>query len=300
MDLRYELAKAIHASAPEDGVNKTSLPGAYCVKFSHSDCRWQRWHASLCIVVQGHTEITLDSEVYQYHGVHYIATPVDLPVNSHLYAEGPEQPFLCLKIMFDSAILNELAAQIETDLPNEQGESLRAMFIGKADDTMLETAIRLGKLFQAPEDAPVLGPLAVKEIFYRLLKGPDGPALRQFIRSGSKMYKISQAIYTLRANLSGDIDVVSLAKTASMSRSAFFKAFKEATAMSPIQYQKRLRLLEARRLMAVDGETAESAAFSVGYSSASQFSREYSRMFQCSPMRDVLKIKENNDIYQLL
>lgn len=299
MDLRYELARAIHASAPKDGVNKTSLPGAYCVKFSHSDCRWQRWHASLCIVVQGHTEITLDSEVYRYNGVHYIATPVDLPVNSHLYAEGPEQPFLCLKIMFDSAILNELAAQIETDLPNEQEESLRAMFIGKTSEPMLETAIRLGKLFQAPEDAPVLGPLAVKEIFYRLLKGPDGPALRQFIRSGSKMYKISQAIYTLRANLSGDIDVVSLAKTASMSRSAFFKAFKEATAMSPIQYQKRLRLLEARRLMAVNGETAESAAFSVGYSSASQFSREYSRMFQCSPMRDVLKIKENNDIYQL-
>lgn len=101
------------------------------------------------------------------------------------------------------------------------------MLIGKASDAMLEAAIRLGKLFQVPEDALVLGPLAVKEIFHRLLKGPDGPALRQFVRSGSKMYKISQAIYTLSTNLSGDIDVAFLAKAAGMSRSSFFKRLKK-------------------------------------------------------------------------
>lgn len=300
MDLQYELAKIIDLSSPEDGVHKTFLPGTYCVKFSHLDCRWQRWHASLCIVAQGHTEIMLDSEVYRYDGIHYIAAPIDLPVTSRLYALTPDRPFLCLKILFDSVTLTEIAAQIEKGSPNEVEEPARAMFIGKVSVQMLEAAIRLGKLSRTPGDAPILGPLVIKELFYHLLKGPDGPALRQFVRSGSKMYKISQEIYTLRANLSEDMDVASLAKAANMSRSAFFKAFKEATAMSPIQYQKRLRLLEARRLMAVDGETAEGSAFKVGYNSASQFSREYSRMFGSSPLRDVMKIKKNDDIYQLL
>lgn len=299
MDLRLELAKIINQSSPGDGVHKTPLSGTYCVKFSHLDCRWQRWHASLCIVAQGCTEITLDSEVYRYGGVHYIATPVDLPVTSRLFAATPEQPFLCLKIIFDSVTLNEVAAQIEKDFPSETEKSLRAIFIGEASNQMLEAAIRLGKLFQVPEDAPVLGPLVIKEIFYRLLKGPNGPALREFVHSGSKMYKISQAIYTFRASLSEDMDVASLAKTANMSRSAFFKTFKEVTAMSPIQYQKRLRLLEARRLMAEDGETAEGSAFMVGYNSASQFSREYSRMFGNSPSRDVVNIKKASNVHQV-
>jgi len=221
-------------------------------------------------------------------GAHYIATPIDLPVTIRLFAATPEQPFLCLKIEFDSLYLSEVAAQIEKNFPNETENPLRAMFIGKASDQILEAAIRLGKLFQVPEDAPVLGTLVIKEILYHLLKGPDGPALRQFVRSGSKMHKISQAIYALRSELSEDVDVTSLAKAVNMSRSAFFKYFKEVTAMNPIQYQKRLRLLEARRLMTDGGETAEGSAFKVGYNSTSQFSREYSRMFGNSPLRDVM------------
>lgn len=131
----------------------------------------------------------------------------------------------------------------------------------------------------------------IKEMFYHLLKGPDGPAIRQYVRSGSTMHKISQAIYSLQSELHDDVDVAALAKAANMCRSAFFKHFKEATAMSPIQYQKRLRLLEARRLMIDEGETAEGSAFRVGYNSASQFSREYSRMFGNAPLRDAMKMK---------
>src|SRR6266478_3721091 len=152
-------------------------------------------------------------------------------------------------------------------------------------------ALRLGRLFQVPEDAAVLGSLVIKEILYHLLKGADGPAIRQFVRSGSNMHKISQAIYSLRSELDDDVDVAALAKAANMSRSAFFKHFKEVTAMSPIQYQKRLRLLEARRLMVDEDETAERSSFRVGYRSASQFSREYARMFGVSPRRDTSKIR---------
>jgi AraC-type DNA-binding domain-containing proteins len=301
MNLRLELANIINSFSPGDGVHETPLSGVYCIKFSHLDRRMkQYWHASLCIVAQGCIEIILNRETYCYNGVHYIASLIDLPVTSRLIAATPEQPFLCLKIEFDSLALSEVVAQIEKDFSKEAKKPLRAMFIEKASDQMLEAAIRLGKLFQAPEDAPFLEPLVIKEILYYLMKGPDGQAFRQFVRSGSTMYKISQAIYTLNAKLSEDADITSLAKATNMSRSAFFKRFKEVTGMSPIQYQKRLRLLEARRLMINDGETAENSAFKVGYNSASQFNREYSRLFGNSPLRDVIKIKQNGNTYQIL
>ena len=294
-DLRSDLAKIINRFSPGDGAHESPLPGTYCMKLSRPGHRTKEvWRASLCIVAQGSKEIILGREVYRWDRTHYIATAIDLPVTSRVSSATPEKPFLCLKIDFNSLTLSEVAAQLETG-PKETENPLRAVFIGKTSDQMLEAAIRLGKLFHVPEDASVLGPLVTKEILYHLLKGADGPAIRQFVRSGSKMHKISQAIYNLRSELSEDVDVTSLAKAAKMSRSAFFEHFKKVTAMSPIQYQKRLRLLEARRLLIHEGETAEGAAFKVGYNSASQFSREYSRMFGSSPLRDALRLKRTGD-----
>lgn len=301
-DLRLELAQIINLFSPRDGLNESPLSGTHCIKFSRPDRHTKRyWRASLSIVAQGCKEIILGNEIYRYDDeAHYVVTPIDLPITSRVCSATPEKPFLCLKIDFDPLTVSEVAAQLENGFPKEMANPLRAVFIGKASDHMLDAAIRLGKLFQTPEDAPVLGALVIKELLYHLLKGADGPAIRQFVRSGSKMHKISQAIYSLRAKLDDEVDVAALAKAANMSRSAFFKQFKEVTAMSPIQYQKRLRLLEARRLMTDEGETAESSAFKVGYNSASQFSREYSRMFGDSPLRDVGKIKRTgNPIHQI-
>lgn len=291
-DLLSDLTKIISRVSTRDGFYESPVHGARCIKFSHTGRRAkQHWHASFCIVAQGCKEIILDRKAHRLDGGHYILTPIDLPVTSRIFAATPENPFLCLQIIFDAQTLSEVAAQIEKDSPQEATPPLRALFVGKASDQMLDAAIRLAKLFQFPDDASVLGPLAIKEIFYHLLKGSDGPAIRQFVRSGSKMHKISQSIYTLRSDLTDEVDVAALAKDASMSRSAFFKHFKEVTAMSPIQYQKRLRLLEARRLMIEEGESAEGSAFKVGYNSASQFSREYSRMFGNSPLRDTIKAR---------
>ena len=250
------------------------------------------WGSSLCIVAQGCKEIILGRGVYRSEDAHYIATPIDLPVISRVTSAAPERPFLCLKITLDPLVLGEVEAQIEKDLPSETEGSLRGIFVGGASERMLDAAIRLGKLFRTPDDARVLGPLIVKEILYHLLRGADGPAIRQFIRTGSTMHRVSQAIYSLSAGLSDSVDVGALAKAANMSRSAFFKHFKDATSMSPIQYQKRLRLLEARRLMVDEGETAEGSASRVGYNSPSQFSREYSRMFGSSPSRDARHAKQ--------
>lgn len=295
-DSWLDLAKMIDLFTPGDGVHESPVPGVNCIKFSRSERRTKRhWRASLGIIAQGCKEIALGRDVYRYDEAHYIATPIVLPVTSRIFSASPEKPFLCLLIDLDPLILSEVAAQLEGGSPKEVGDAQRAVFIGKASDGMLDAAIRLGRLFQKPEDAPVLGSLVIREIFYHLLKGADGLAIRQFVRSGSKMHKISQAIYRLRSEPGDDVDVAALADGANMSRSAFFKHFREVTAMSPLQYKKRLCLLEARRLMIDEDETAEGSAFKVGYKSASQFSREYSRMFGNSPLRDAMKIKENGN-----
>jgi AraC-like DNA-binding protein len=296
-ETKNELAKMILRFTSEDGLHSTPIPGVQFIKksqpFRHEK---QHWHAALYLVAQGSKEIILGREVYRCDATHYVATPIDLPVSGRIVSATSEKPFLCLKINFNPLVLNEVAAMIEKNFSKEKEQEmpLRALFVGKTNQYMSEAIHRLGKLFEFPEDLSALGPLIIKEIFYHLLKGKEGAALRQVVRSGSKMYKISQAIYTLRSELSDEIDASILAKKANMSRSAFFKHFKEITAMSPIQYQKRLRLLEARRLMIFEGETAEGSAYKVGYNSASQFSREYSRMFGNSPSRDVRKTKKKD------
>jgi AraC-like DNA-binding protein len=289
-DLLANLAKIIESCSPGDGLHETHVPGAYCLKFSQTDRRSKRhWRPCLGIIAQGCKELVLGPEIYRFDDGCYTAAPVSLPVVSRIAAASPRKPFLALLIDLDPLILSEISYQL--DIPKEPENALRAVFVGKASEQMLTAAIRLGNLFQTTNDAPILGPLVVKEIIYHLLRGENGPAIRQFARAGSKTHKISQAIHRIQSELSDDVDVPALAKAASMSRSAFFKHFKEVTTMSPIQYQKRLRLLEARRLMIDEGETAEGSAFKAGYRSASQFSREYSRMFGGPPLRNVIKLK---------
>ena len=288
------LAKIINRFSPEDGEIQSPVPGVHCLKFSQPGYPTKlNWYAGLGIVAQGAKEIILARDVYRYSEGQYIATPIDLPVVSRVVSASREKPFLCLLIAFDPLTLSEAAAQIESDFPKEKPAPHRTVFIGKAHDQMMEAALRLGKLFDAAGDAPVLAPLVIKEMLYYLLNGNDGAAIRQFVRAGSRMHKISQAVYRLRSELSDDIDVAALANDANMSRAAFFRHFKTMTTMSPIQYQKRLRLLKARKIMINENETAESSAFRVGYKSASQFNREYSRMFGKSPWQDVMSIKNS-------
>ena len=283
-----DLARAIAVVAPEDGFHKTPVAGVHCVRYSKTSRPTRdHWRACVAIVAQGVKEVELGRQVYRCAEGHYTATPISLPVISRVASATAGKPFLAMLIDLDSVVLSEAAVQTERAVLTDTGAAVRALFRGKAGESMLEAAIRLGNLFQTPDDAPVLGPLVVREILYHLLKGAEGSAIRQFVRSGTTIHRIAQAVHALRSELSDDIDVPALAKAANMSRSAFFKHFKQVTAMSPIQYQKRLRLHEARRLLIDEGETAERSAFRVGYKSASQFSREYSRMFGNSPLRDV-------------
>ena len=287
-----DLAGLLHRFAGADGLHHAPSPGVHCVRYSKSDRATKRqWRACLAIVAQGCKEVVVGSDTFAADAGQFTAAPIHLPVISRIAAADPESPFLAILIDLEPRLLNEVAAHFEAVAPQDFATPARGFFRGTASAEMLDAAVRLATLFGSREDAQALGPLVVKELFYHLLKGPEGAAIRQFARSATVTHRISRAAFEIRSGLGDHLDVAALAKSARMSRSAFFKHFKAVTSLSPIQYQKRLRLLEAQRLMVDHGETAEQSSFRVGYTSASQFSREYSRMFGESPLRHVLKLK---------
>jgi AraC-like DNA-binding protein len=289
---KKHLLKLISDFAKIDGYHETPIKGVICIKNSQSTKREKRhWRSCFGIIVQGSKEVVLDNSVFKAREFYYTATPVDLPVISRFADATKEKPFLSILIDFNSSILSELTLELDKISKHDISIPVKPMFVGIAEEKMIEGFVRLAELFKKPDDAKILGPVIIKELFFHLLKSSNGQEIRQFVRSGSALQKIAKAIFKLKSELDQEINVPDLIKTATMSRSVFFKQFKEATSMSPIQYQKHLRLLEARRLMIEANETAEGAAFKVGYNSASQFSREYTRMFGDSPHRDVAKIK---------
>jgi AraC-like DNA-binding protein len=292
--VRADLAATIAQFASTDGFHASPVAGVRCVRYSHPDRRAKRqWRACLAIAAQGCKEVVLGRDVYRCAEGRYTATPIPLPVVSRIAIAAPDRPFLGILIDLDPLTVSEVAAQIGSpiDKEREPRHTLRALFSGAADEDMLEAAARLARVFRAPDRARVLGPLIIRELFYYLLRGPEGDAIRQFVRAGSAMHRIANTVFTIRTNLHKAVDAGTLANAAGMSRSAFFQHFRDVTAMSPLQYQKRLRLLEARRLMIDEDETAERSSFRVGYRSASQFSREYARMFGVSPRRDASKLR---------
>jgi len=287
-----ELALTLARFARTDGLHPTPVPGVHGVRYAHADRRTKRhWRACLAIVAQGCKEVGLGRQTYRCAEGGYTAALVPLPVVSRIAVATPERPFLGLLIDLDPLIVGDVAAQLGGDDGGRAASASRVLFSGVVTDHMRDGAMRLGRLLTTPERARVVGPLIVRELIYDLLTGPDGAAIRQFVSAGTTMHRIATAVFAIRTNLRDAVDVAALATTAGMSRSAFFQHFRAAMAMSPLQYQKRLRLLEARRLMVDEEETAEGASFQVGYRSASQFSREYLRLFGVSPRRDAVNLR---------
>lgn len=287
-DIHQDLIKVINDFASLDGFHETAIPHIHCIKFASPRARARTtWRSSFVIVIQGHKEITLESKTFRYAGPHYIVSAVDLPVSSSIPSASIDEPFLAIRILIDPLEFNQVAARMNLEQPTRFDMKSHGLFTGVAQTDFLDCLVRLAKLFDKPLDAKILGPMIVQEMFYHLLKTEDGPAIRQFTAKGTKLNGVSESIKVIKSDLSRKIDVEHLAKSAHMSRTAFFNSFKQVTAMSPIQYQKKLRLVEARQILINEDETAESAAFKVGYKSASQFSREYSRLFGNPPGEDI-------------
>ena len=287
-----KLIKLILEHAPSDGFHSTAIPGVRLVRFSEPRALAKtQWHSSLAIVAQGFKEIALEDQVYRYKQAHYIATPVDLLVSSRVPSASKEKPFLSILIAMNPSNLESVGRLMDQVPPAEPRMKTFGVFTGEAEAELIKGAIRLIELLERGEEARVLGPLVIQEVFFFLLKTSNGASLRQFAASGTKLRSVADAVRFIKSSLDREIDIDSLAKTARMSRTSFFNAFKSVTAMSPIQYQKRLRLMEARQLLISGSETAEGAAYRVGYKSASQFSREYSRLFGLPPSREIAKVR---------
>jgi AraC-like DNA-binding protein len=243
----------------------------------------------LAIVVQGKKAALLGEKTYHYGAAQYVVISVDLPLSGFVTEASPERPYLGFKLDLDPRQLCDLITQTRPVVERKE-TSVRGLGISDADAQLLDCALRLTKLLDTPQDIPMLAPMNVREIYYRLLNGEQGEAVRQIATSGSHMQRIAQSIDLIKTDFARSIRVEELATRANMSPSSFHHHFKAITAMSPLQYQKQLRLLEARRLMLAENSTAVNAAERVGYESPSHFSREYARMFGAPPIRDIVGI----------
>ncbi len=245
---------------------------------------------SLCVIAQGVKRVVLGEEVYVYDAHHFLLTSVDLPVVAHVLEASPDKPYLGLILKLDLRAVAQLMVDSHLPQPRVQPAS-RGIAVSDVSLPLLNAFQRLLDLLDAPEDIPILAPLIQREILYRLLVGEQGPRLRHMATVGSQSHQIACAINWLKANYRQPLRVDDLAEFAQMSTSAFHHHFRTLTSMSPLQFQKWLRLHEARQLMLTERLDAASAAFQVGYESPSQFSREYSRLFGAPPLRDITSLR---------
>lgn len=241
---------------------------------------------SICLIGQGRKRVFLGHGTFPYDRHKFLITSLNLPVTAQIIEASPEHPYVGLTMALDFQAITRLMADHELVFPPPPSERL-AISIGDMSDDLLKAFYRLIDLLDAPEDIPVMAPLIKQEIFYRLLKSDQGTRLSAIASVGQHGHQISRVVDWLKLNFSQPVKVEELASRAGLSVSAFHNHFRAMTTLSPLQYQKRMRLIEARRLMLTEQLDAASAAFEVGYESPSQFSREYSRQFGAPPMRDI-------------
>jgi AraC-like DNA-binding protein len=252
------------------------------------------YEPSICLVAQGVKQVLLGDDTYVYNARHFLVTSVDLPTVVQVIKASREKPCLSLLLKLDKRELSQLIA--DSNLPPPRAlESSRGMAIGEVTLPLLTAFQRLIHLLDEPKDIPILGPIIQREVFYRLLVGDQGARLRQMASAGSHSHQIAQAIEWLKSHYTQPLRIDDLAARVHMSTSAFHHHFRRLTAMSPLQYQKWLRLNEARRLMLTEHFNAATAAFQVGYESPSQFSREYRRFFDEPPLRDITTLRQTAD-----
>ncbi|UPU35641.1 AraC family transcriptional regulator [Geomonas paludis] len=248
------------------------------------------YEPSVCLVAQGAKRVQLGDETLVYDANHFLITSVHLPTVVQIIEASPEKPYLGLRLMLDLREVSQLMLDSNLPQPRTQ-QSSRGMAVGEVTVPLISAFQRLLDLLDEEKDVPILAPMIQREIIYRLLVGDQGARLRQIASAGSQSQQIARAIDWLKGNFANPLRIDELATKVNMSTSTFHHHFRTLTAMSPLQYQKMLRLNEARRLMLTERLDATTAAFNVGYESASQFSREYSRLFGTPPLRDITHLR---------
>lgn len=286
-----ELAERIARAVPMDGtveaqkglhLFRSSTPTEPLHGFSRS---------ALCVIAQGSKEVLLGDSRYRYDPAHYLLGTVELPITGQVLEASAERPYLSLLLELDPALVSSVMVEAGHLSSRNQGD-VRAIDVSPLDADLLDAVVRLVRLLDSPAEARVLRPLITREIVYRLLMGEQGNRLRHIALLGGHTDRIAEAVERLRRNFNQPLRIESLARELGMSVSGFHHHFKAVTAMSPLQFQKQIRLQEARRLMFGENLDAASAGHRVGYDDASQFSREYKRMFGHPPLRDVERLRQ--------
>ncbi len=282
-----ELADRVARNTSADGMHDCAIPGVSLIRYSAPSQRVASvYEPSLCIVVQGRKQALLADEIYTYDALNYLVVSMTLPVFGQVIEASPARPYLCLRFNIDPALIGELQQQVRP--PRDDAPSVaRAMYLARTSAPLLDAVLRLIRLLDTPEEVPVLAPLALREIHYRVLTGELGHRLRELCVIDSQSQRIARAIELLKRRFKDPLRIEELANAAHMSTSSLHHRFKAVTAMSPLQFQKQLRLQEARRLMLLEDIEAASAAHRVGYESPSQFTREYRRLFGAPPRQEV-------------
>lgn len=271
---------------------ETEIPGLSFYRFDQpTEPMSILYEPSVCLPVQGSKRVTLGEDTYVYDPYHLLITSIDLPTVAQVVEADSERPFLGMVLKLDWQALSQMMVDSDLPLP-EIKKADRGMAVDKVTMPLLNAFHRLAHLMDTPADIPILSPLIKSEILYRLLIGNQGQRLRQIAMAGSHSHQIAKSINWLKDHFTEPLRVKDLANLSGMSTSTFHHHFRTLTAMSPLQYQKWLRLHEARRLMLSDNMDAANAAFEVGYESPSQFSREYSRLFGAPPLRDIKKMAQ--------
>jgi len=287
------LASLIRAHTPHDGTFELHVPGVHVSRASRTNT--ESVHAvakpALCIVAQGAKSVLMGQEVYEYDASRMLIFSVDLPVAGLVTRASDSEPYLGFKLDLDQRKIAELTLKVYPHGLPRVNES-RAVCVTQANENIFNAAARLVELMAQPGDSELLAPLVIDEILIRLLRSPVGVRVAQIGLADSGVHGVAKAVSWLRDNFSEPMRVEKLAELANMSVSSFHQHFKSVTSMSPLQYQKVLRLQEARRLMLSTMMDAGSACWNVGYQSASQFSREYSRFFGSAPTKDITRLRE--------
>ena len=269
----------------------TAIPG---LSLSRRDAPTQptshMYEPIMCVIAQGAKRVLLGDDTYVFDAHHFLITSLDLPTVVQIIQASREKPYLSLRLQLDQREMAQLMVDSQLPPPRAQ-QSSRGMATGAVTVPLLSAFQRLIDLLAAPQDIPILAPLIQREILYRLLVGEQGARLRQIASAGSQSHRIAQAIAWLKRHYTLPLRIEDLAAHVHMSPSTFHHHFRALTAMSPLQYQKWLRLNEARRLMLTERLDAATAAFEVGYESPSQFSREYRRVFGAPPLRDITSLR---------
>jgi AraC-like DNA-binding protein len=284
------LAAAIDRNLTEEGVIATSVPRVTLIRVSEPTVAVPvLYRPALCIVAQGRKRVILGEAIYHYGAGESLVVSVDLPVMGQVTEASPAEPYLCLQLDLDPAMIGELMLEAGQGAPAERAGM--GLCVSALPSALVDAATRLVQLIETPEDIPFLAPLIEREILYRFLQTEQSARLRQIATADTRLASVNRAINWLKAHFTEPFTIESVAQAAYLSPSALHHAFKAVTAMSPLQYQKQLRLQEARRLMLSQGMDAASAGFQVGYESPSQFSREYARQFGAPPLRDIARLR---------